>query len=99
MSRFVTGMIDALNAEIALGTVANVNDAVQWLGYTYLFVRMRKNPFQYGTILDVQVSWSKCIDMSLMQGSDGMPSPRILTWVQSGTCSLPLLPRSSPSLA
>ncbi|RPD67035.1 Sec63-domain-containing protein [Lentinus tigrinus ALCF2SS1-7] len=47
-SKFVTGMIDALNAEIALGTVANVNDAVRWLGYTYLFVRMRKNPFQYG---------------------------------------------------
>ncbi|KAI9000894.1 Sec63-domain-containing protein [Trametes punicea] len=47
-SKFVAGMIDALNAEIALGTVANVHDAVQWLGYTYLFVRMRKNPFQYG---------------------------------------------------
>ena len=42
-------MIDALNAEISLGTVSNVNDAVQWLGYTYLFVRMRKNPFVYGT--------------------------------------------------
>ena len=41
-------MIDSLNAEIALGTVANVHDAVQWLGYTYLFVRMRKNPLQYG---------------------------------------------------
>lgn len=41
-------MIDALNAEIALGTVANVRDAVQWLGYTYLYVRIRKNPFQYG---------------------------------------------------
>lgn len=49
MRRFVAGIIDALNAEIALGTVANVHDAVQWLGYTYLFVRMRKNPFQYGT--------------------------------------------------
>ncbi|KAL7282501.1 hypothetical protein ACG7TL_003972 [Trametes sanguinea] len=47
-SKFVAGMIDALNAEIALGTVANVHDGVQWLGYTYLFVRMRKNPFQYG---------------------------------------------------
>ncbi|OSX59244.1 hypothetical protein POSPLADRAFT_1048584 [Postia placenta MAD-698-R-SB12] len=47
-SRFTSGMIDALNAEIALGTVANVRDAVQWLGYTYMFVRMRKNPFQYG---------------------------------------------------
>ncbi|KAH8106105.1 Sec63-domain-containing protein [Cristinia sonorae] len=47
-SRFTAGMIDALNAEIALGTVANVHDAVQWVGYTYLYVRMRKNPFQYG---------------------------------------------------
>jgi len=41
-------MIDALNAEISLGTVSNIRDAVQWLGYTYLFVRMRVNPFVYG---------------------------------------------------
>lgn len=41
-------MVDALNAEIALGTVASEADAIQWLGYTYLFVRMRKNPFPYG---------------------------------------------------
>ncbi|EAU84905.2 activating signal cointegrator 1 complex subunit 3 [Coprinopsis cinerea okayama7 len=47
-SRFQGGMIDALNAEISLGTVATCDDAVQWLGYTYLFVRMRKNPFIYG---------------------------------------------------
>ncbi|KAH9940596.1 Sec63-domain-containing protein [Amylocystis lapponica] len=47
-SQFIKGMVDALNAEIALGTVANVHDAVQWVGYTYLFVRMRKSPFQYG---------------------------------------------------
>jgi antiviral helicase SLH1 len=41
-------MVDSLNAEIALGTVANTRDAVRWLSYTYLFVRMRKNPFIYG---------------------------------------------------
>ncbi|KAI0321843.1 Sec63-domain-containing protein [Amylostereum chailletii] len=46
------GMIDAMNAEIALGTVANVGEAVRWLGYTYLFVRMRKNPFFYGMSRD-----------------------------------------------
>jgi antiviral helicase SLH1 len=40
--------VDSLNAEISLGTVANVQDAVRWMGYTYMFVRMRKNPFQYG---------------------------------------------------
>jgi antiviral helicase SLH1 len=45
------GIVDALNAEIALGTVVNTHDAVRWLGYTYLFVRMRKNPFVYGSYL------------------------------------------------
>ena len=43
-------MADSLNAEIALGTVSNARDAVQWLGYTYLFVRMRMNPFVYGEL-------------------------------------------------
>ncbi|KAF8812579.1 Sec63-domain-containing protein [Phlegmacium glaucopus] len=52
ISQFQTGMIDALNAEISLGTVSNVHDAVQWLGYTYLFVRMRVNPFVYGIARD-----------------------------------------------
>ena len=42
------GMVDALNAEISLGTVSNITEGVQWIGYTYLFVRMRRNPFVYG---------------------------------------------------
>ncbi|KAK0468427.1 Sec63 Brl domain-containing protein [Desarmillaria tabescens] len=49
-SQFRHGIIDALNAEVSLGTVANAHDAVQWLGYTYLFVRMRKNPYGYGIL-------------------------------------------------
>jgi antiviral helicase SLH1 len=36
-SKFIAGMVDSLNAEIALGTIANVQEAIQWLGYTYLF--------------------------------------------------------------
>ncbi|KAG6331151.1 hypothetical protein ID866_7939 [Astraeus odoratus] len=47
-SKFLSGMVDALNAEISLGTVTNVRDAIRWLSYTYLFVRMQRNPFQYG---------------------------------------------------
>jgi replicative superfamily II helicase len=50
--RFISGIDDALNAEIALGTVTNVDEGVRWLGYTYLYVRMRKNPFQYGQFLE-----------------------------------------------
>ena len=41
-------MVDALNAEVSLGTVATVDDGIQWIGYTYLFVRMKKNPYVYG---------------------------------------------------
>ncbi|KAJ6516016.1 Sec63-domain-containing protein [Mycena sanguinolenta] len=51
-SQFQRGIVDSLNAEISLGTVANTRDGVRWLGYTYLFVRMRKNPFVYGISRD-----------------------------------------------
>ncbi|KAG8218769.1 Sec63-domain-containing protein [Butyriboletus roseoflavus] len=47
-SQFQLRMVDALNAEITLGTVSSVAEGVRWLGYTYLFDRMRKNPTQYG---------------------------------------------------
>jgi replicative superfamily II helicase len=41
-------VVDSLNAEIALGTVANVDEGVRWIGWTYLFVRLRRNPMVYG---------------------------------------------------
>ncbi|KAI8322612.1 Sec63-domain-containing protein, partial [Martensiomyces pterosporus] len=47
-SKFASNMIDNLNAEIALGTVTNVDEGVTWLGYTYMFIRMQKNPLAYG---------------------------------------------------
>jgi len=48
--RFDKGMVNAMNAEISLGTVATVRDATSWLRYTYLFVRMQKNPFLHGEL-------------------------------------------------
>ena len=47
-SNFVSQLADNLNAEISLGTVSNVEEAIVWLSYTYLYVRMRKNPQVYG---------------------------------------------------
>ena len=41
-------LADALNAEVVLGTVQSLKEAAQWLGYTYLFVRMMRNPLAYG---------------------------------------------------
>lgn len=34
--------------QVALGTVTNIEEAVKWLSYTYLYVRMRANPLVYG---------------------------------------------------
>ncbi|PWN91585.1 Sec63-domain-containing protein, partial [Acaromyces ingoldii] len=51
-SKFKTGLYDALNAEVALGSVSSINDGVAWLSYTYLFTRMRRNPLAYGMTHD-----------------------------------------------
>lgn len=47
-SSFIKALPDHLNAEIVSGTVTNVREAVLWLSYTYLYVRMMKNPLVYG---------------------------------------------------
>ncbi|CAK9255752.1 unnamed protein product [Sphagnum jensenii] len=54
-SQFVSSLKDNLNAEVVLGTVTNVREASAWLGYTYLFVRMLKNPLVYG------MSWEEAV--------------------------------------
>uniref|UniRef100_A0A8C4EFE0 U5 small nuclear ribonucleoprotein 200 kDa helicase n=1 Tax=Dicentrarchus labrax TaxID=13489 RepID=A0A8C4EFE0_DICLA len=51
-SQMVGKLPDMLNAEIVLGNVQNVKDAVNWLGYTYLYVRMLRNPTLYGVSHD-----------------------------------------------
>ncbi|CAD6191493.1 unnamed protein product [Caenorhabditis auriculariae] len=47
-SQMIARLTDMLNAEIVLGTVNTVSEAMNWLGYTYLYVRMLKNPTLYG---------------------------------------------------
>ncbi|CAM9812570.1 unnamed protein product [Ectocarpus sp. 6 AP-2014] len=46
-SQYVSKLADNLNAEIVQGTVQSVAEAAQWLGYTYLYVRMMQNPGVY----------------------------------------------------
>lgn len=55
-SKFSTKLVDNLNAEISLGTVTSIPDAVQWIGYSYLFVRMQRSPMTYG------IEWSEIRD-------------------------------------
>eukprot|EP00741_Cyanophora_paradoxa_P020260 tig00021238_g19554.t1 len=47
-SQFIKKLADHLNAECVLGTVTNVREACEWISYTYLYVRMMRNPMVYG---------------------------------------------------
>ncbi|WFC94772.1 RNA helicase [Malassezia brasiliensis] len=51
-SQLVARLADHLNAEIVLGTIRNRDEAVAWLGYTYLYVRMLRTPALYGVAAD-----------------------------------------------
>ncbi|KAF6753600.1 Sec63 Brl domain-containing protein [Ephemerocybe angulata] len=53
-SQFVAKLADNLNAEIVLGTVRSREEAVEWLGYTYYYVRMLRSPALYGVSVDYQ---------------------------------------------
>lgn len=47
-SQLIKSLPDHMNAEIALGSIQSISEAIHWLGYTFLFVRMLRNPLIYG---------------------------------------------------
>ncbi|KAJ3264529.1 DEIH-box ATPase [Chytriomyces hyalinus] len=47
-SQFVSRLADNLNAEIVLGSIRDREEAVVWLGYSYLYIRMLRNGPLYG---------------------------------------------------
>ena len=53
-SQLISQLADQMCAEVVLGTISNTKEAVNWLAYTYLYVRMLRNPALYG----VEVSQS-----------------------------------------
>ncbi|CAE7824020.1 BRR2C, partial [Symbiodinium microadriaticum] len=54
-STFIKALPDHMNAEIVNGTINNIKEASAWLSYTFLFIRMLRNPLAYGmTYADLQ---------------------------------------------
>lgn len=66
-SQLMSRLADNLNAEIVLGTVASLEDAVGWLSYTYLYIRMCKSPGLYhvgSDYKDDETLYWKRVDMA-----------------------------------
>ncbi|KAJ5766358.1 uncharacterized protein N7511_003974 [Penicillium nucicola] len=53
-SQLMSKLADNLNAEVVLGNVRTRDDGVEWLGYTYLYVRMLRSPGLYSVGADYQ---------------------------------------------
>ena len=53
-SQFVSKLADNLNAEIVLGNIKTRDEGVEWLGYTYLFIRMLRSPGLYSVGADYE---------------------------------------------
>ncbi|CAG2119029.1 unnamed protein product, partial [Medioppia subpectinata] len=47
-SQFKKYLTDNMNAEIVSGTITTIDEAIDWIRDTYLYIRMRKNPQCYG---------------------------------------------------
>ena len=54
-SKLQNHLTDHLNAEIVLGSVTSREEAYKWLKFTYLYIRMCKNPLSYGLKPDTLV--------------------------------------------
>ena len=51
-SQYIKKLPDNLNADIVMGAVQNMKEAIDWIGYSYLYVRMLRNPTLYGVTLE-----------------------------------------------
>jgi pre-mRNA-splicing helicase BRR2 len=51
-SQMISQLPDIMNAEIVMGNIRNREEAVDWMGYTYLYIRMLRNGGLYGVTLE-----------------------------------------------
>jgi pre-mRNA-splicing helicase BRR2 len=65
-SQFVSKLADQLNAEVCLGSIKNIDEAAQWLSYTYMHVRMLQNPdlYQVEEIGDDPTALQRRVDLA-----------------------------------
>lgn len=63
-SQLVSKLVDNLNGEVVLGSVKSREDAISWLGYSYLYVRMLRSPAKYKVGSSYQddkaLYWMRC---------------------------------------
>ena len=60
-SHLKDNIVEHINAEIATGTITDINTAIHWIKNTFLYVRMKTNPQKFG------ISGNRSIDAYLKE--------------------------------
>ncbi|KAG7661704.1 brr2 [[Candida] subhashii] len=47
-SKLIEKLVDSVNAEVVSGSITTLEEGIEWLSYTYFFVRMLHSPSLYG---------------------------------------------------
>lgn len=58
-------LVEHLNAEIVLGTISDVNMALDWIRSTFLYIRTLKNPTHYGQSLKLTTDEHQLLKLKL----------------------------------
>ncbi|KDO30337.1 hypothetical protein SPRG_05048 [Saprolegnia parasitica CBS 223.65] len=85
-SALIKTLPDHLNAEIVSGTVANMAEALVWLSYTYLNVRMLQSPMTYGMSYDERANDPMLVNKRtslLQEAAKTLESCRMIRFDQS----------------
>ncbi|OQR84785.1 hypothetical protein ACHHYP_12807 [Achlya hypogyna] len=85
-SALIKTLPDHLNAEIVSGTVATMAEALVWLSYTYLNVRMLKSPMTYGMSFDERANDPMLVNKRsalLKQAAETLEACRMIRFDQS----------------
>lgn len=81
-SRFTAHLKEALNAEIALGNIATLKEAFDWVNYTFYAIRLRRNPMGYGCKItqNKELSIEMHITETIENALEHLDKLRLIRW-------------------
>eukprot|EP00375_Theileria_parva_P000202 XP_762871.1 ATP-dependent RNA helicase [Theileria parva strain Muguga] len=72
-SQLIAKLPEVLNSEIVLRNITNLQQALEWIKTTYLYVRVKKNPLLYG----FETEDEELDEDDNMEGEEDKPEPKI----------------------
>ncbi|KAM6500407.1 Sec63 Brl domain containing protein [Amanita muscaria] len=77
-------LVEHLNSEVSLGTIASINLAKDWLRSSFLFQRIRKNPNHYALGKEENQTWEERMDDLVVQSFSKLSEMNLIELINGG---------------